>query len=309
MKTFLTLVCGAALTIFIFLLYNYINYKNKSSDNNKADEIFSKYIQQGREKLLSFDNEESIVKSYAESIKRAKNIIENAKYSSIDLKAGTREGIVDAINNRVAPFENARTLLFYNDFSPSRIDYIGTAFSAIDNSIYYAYSNLWDFLKNSQIQSNPTIATTINDEGRFLKSKENLTTVLSQQLLFLENKISKLSQEKEVIVNDGLEAGKAKDGMTQNSKDKLLITMVIPIFAVILAIIIIVPYLFRDKSELFNKLLDDKILLQVFTIFILVITILLLGIGSKLNPETLGTLLGGISVYVLQKSMDGRRAD
>jgi len=315
MRTFLILTIGAALTIFIFLLYNYINSRNNSSDNSKADDIFSRYIQQGKEKLSSFENEEAVVKNYAEGLKRARGIIDSAKYQKISGKLETRQNLIDAINTRVAPFENARRLIYYNDFSPARIEYIGSAFNAVDNAVYYAYTDLWDFLKSTegqnspQAQNSPDILTTINDEVRFSKSKENLITVLSQQSSFLDSKIAKLLQEKELIVNDGLEARKAKDGMTQNSKDKLLITMVIPIFAVILAIIIIVPYLFRDKSELFNKLLDDKILLQVFTIFILVITILLLGIGGKLNPETLGTLLGGISVYILQKSMDGKRAD
>jgi hypothetical protein len=129
---------------------------------------------------------------------------------------------------------------------------------------------------------------------------------MSQQINGLNAIIANYKTSSDSLISKIHQVKDTQKKATENSRDKLLITTVIPIFAFILAIIIFVPYFLRNQQEMFNKILDDKILIQVFTVFILVISILLLGIGGKLGGETLGTLLGGISVYVLQKSLENR---
>ncbi|MBS1589267.1 MAG: hypothetical protein JST52_06595 [Bacteroidetes bacterium] len=93
------------------------------------------------------------------------------------------------------------------------------------------------------------------------------------------------------------------DELQKSNKDRMLMIVVIPLFAAIVVLMILIPYLYKDNVEIVKELFENKIILQVLTVFILVMTILLLGVGDKINSETLGTLLGGISVYVLQRTL------
>jgi len=45
------------------------------------------------------------------------------------------------------------------------------------------------------------------------------------------------------------------------------------------------------------------LLIQIFTIFLLTSTILVLGFAGKISQDSLGTLLGGISGYVLGRNI------
>lgn len=300
MKSAILIVVGAILTIFIYLIYQNVNSKSGYSDNEKANEIFSKYLQSGADKVANLELEEQAYKSLLERLNKAKQVLNSTQFSNIEINE--TNGITDEVNERLLAVSQSREIIYSNELKIP--DAITQVQNALENAYYYSFSELWDYLKDPSSRNEESVKKIINDKNRFEKSKESLLTTINQYAQNVETSISNFSKEKAKVVEDETATKKAKEHLTQNSKDKLLITMVIPIFAVILAIIILIPYLFREKEAMFSKLLDDKILIQVFTIFILVITILLLGIGGKLNPETLGTLLGGISVYVLQKSLD-----
>jgi hypothetical protein len=89
--------------------------------------------------------------------------------------------------------------------------------------------------------------------------------------------------------------------ITKASIDSILIQWALPIFGGIIVIMMAVPVLYRS-SDTQNIIFQNGLLLQLLTVFLLTVTILLLGIGDKIKSEVLGTLLGGISVYVLQQS-------
>lgn len=81
--------------------------------------------------------------------------------------------------------------------------------------------------------------------------------------------------------------------------------MGLPAFGLVLLAIFAIPKLYRDK-ELQAEIFSSGIVLDMFTVFLLTITILLLGLGRKLTENVLGTLLGGIAGYVLGRSTAGR---
>ncbi|MBS4065286.1 MAG: hypothetical protein KGZ74_12040 [Chitinophagaceae bacterium] len=112
-----------------------------------------------------------------------------------------------------------------------------------------------------------------------------------------DSKITELKDELNTINNLG--------------KDKVLITFALPVFAVLIIILFVVPYLYRNvfvKDEhdrnvsILLEIFSKGLLLKLFTVFLLTICIVLLAIGEKIKGETIGTLLGGISVYILQNS-------
>ncbi|MEO1658008.1 MAG: hypothetical protein AAFR65_09820 [Pseudomonadota bacterium] len=54
---------------------------------------------------------------------------------------------------------------------------------------------------------------------------------------------------------------------------------------------------------------ENRVLLEAMTVFILTAAILILGIASKISSEVLGTLIGGISGYVLGKFKEAASGD
>jgi hypothetical protein len=100
--------------------------------------------------------------------------------------------------------------------------------------------------------------------------------------------------------------------MNSLSRDKTIITIALPIFAFLIIILFVIPYIYRsvevkndDGTQSINilyEIFSKGLLLKIFTVFLLTIAIILLALGDKIQGETIGTLLGGISVYILQNS-------
>jgi hypothetical protein len=303
LKTLLLIITGSAITIFTILVYKFIDTNNWTSDNDKAEQIFSKYIQENTSEVNRITEEEKQLKNYREKLLQAKRIVDSARYQDIPLAQITGGmSLQNSISIRLTDIRTARNIVYdYN----TKNEKIQAASGSVDNTMYYAFDMMWDYLnqRGNMDSLAKILPAVLNDPSKFQKGKNEISVALTNQAAAFEGYIKEMSDKIKFYDDEKTSINAARKKVTENSRDKLLITMVIPVFAVILAIIILVPYLFREKAPLFNKLLDDRILIQAFTIFILVITILLLGIGGKLDAQTLGTLLGGISIYVLQKSL------
>jgi hypothetical protein len=97
------------------------------------------------------------------------------------------------------------------------------------------------------------------------------------------------------------------------SKDKIIIVIALPVFTLLLLLLLCIPYIYRNimiadgKTNLLQELFSKEgLLIKLFTIFILVFAIMLLGLGSKLEMSVIGTLLGSISAYILQGSFGSK---
>ncbi len=131
-----------------------------------------------------------------------------------------------------------------------------------------------------------------------IQNFKNLLMASKFELSKLENSSRYLmGTEQEKI--EGLEEELNK--LSESGISRLLILFAVPLFGVFLIILMIIPK-FYDNKETRKMIFEKGILLQLVTVFLLTSIILLLGIGNKLSSEVLGTLLGGISVYVLQQS-------
>lgn len=87
----------------------------------------------------------------------------------------------------------------------------------------------------------------------------------------------------------------------ENYGNQTLIRIALPIFAAVVLVLVILPIFFSKESTQ-EYLFAKGVLSQIVTVFLLIVTILILGLGDILKGETLGTLLGGISVYMLQRT-------
>jgi hypothetical protein len=105
--------------------------------------------------------------------------------------------------------------------------------------------------------------------------------------------LGRLSKRAEDLVR---RIGLIEAGSTQI--DLRLITWSVPTFAITFLLLLIIPRLY-SSTEVHKLAFDSPILLELITVFLLAGTVLLLGLGNKLEGEVLGTLLGGISGYVL----------
>lgn len=96
-----------------------------------------------------------------------------------------------------------------------------------------------------------------------------------------------------------------QDDDKKYSINSLAIWVGLPAFCLTILLLYLLPqWLIRNQP---NKNHDYSSLLQLITVFLLTMTILILGLSGLITGEVLGTLIGGISGYVLNKSVTAAR--
>ncbi|EOD81380.1 hypothetical protein D515_04282 [Grimontia indica] len=90
-----------------------------------------------------------------------------------------------------------------------------------------------------------------------------------------------------------------------NSEDltETIVKWTIPALGILLVIIFLGPRLYGGEMQ--KEIFATRIVLELLTVYILVSSILILGLANRIDNEVLGTLLGGISGYVLGRSFSG----
>jgi hypothetical protein len=89
----------------------------------------------------------------------------------------------------------------------------------------------------------------------------------------------------------------------QAKLDARLINIGLPALAVALVALLLVPLLYRN-IDLQRAIFSSGLMLELMTIFLLTGAIIILGLDGRIPPEVIGTLLGGISGYVLGRSLN-----
>ena len=99
----------------------------------------------------------------------------------------------------------------------------------------------------------------------------------------------------------------AKLGKTKLEINELAIWLGLPLFCVTVLLMLCVPIIVQSRktneasSEQIKAIFGSGILVEIITVLLLTMSILILGLAGKLTPEVLGTLIGGISGYVLNR--------
>lgn len=79
-----------------------------------------------------------------------------------------------------------------------------------------------------------------------------------------------------------------------------LLTYTIPLLGLVVILLMGIPILYSKATQ--ESIIASGFILEVFTVFLLISATLVLGVAQRIPSEALGTLLGGISGFVLGRS-------
>jgi hypothetical protein len=125
-----------------------------------------------------------------------------------------------------------------------------------------------------------------------------INTELSSALGMIEAAI-KTNKERETTVRNELRLLEERLNKSNNISDSL-ITWALPAFGLLVIILLLAPKVYNTdvQSDIFQR----GLLLELLTVFLLVASILILGLAERIEQNSLGTLIGGISGFVLGRS-------
>jgi hypothetical protein len=175
-----------------------------------------------------------------------------------------------------------------------------------DEEISKIFYSIFPVPANKRISKNSATqnytAKSFSDGKRFLIRDMNL---LKTDLNNASKTATRKQKESEAQKNSYTEELK---NLKDNSIHKITLYVALPLFAFILIAVFLIPsqYL-NDKVQ--TLFIEHNIIKDVLTIFLLTSTIILLGLSGVIKGEIIGTLLGGISVYVLQRGLESKQSD
>lgn len=136
-----------------------------------------------------------------------------------------------------------------------------------------------------------------------IAAAETRTTQQRQQLASLTQEIAALKRRATELAKVIGERSEKQERL-----DTRLVNVALPVFGVAMLALLFAPRVYR--SELLQQsIFASGILLELTTVFLLTVSVLILGLGDRIQGEVIGTLLGGISGYVLGRSVRRQEND
>jgi hypothetical protein len=89
----------------------------------------------------------------------------------------------------------------------------------------------------------------------------------------------------------------------QAKLDSRLINIGLPALAAALVALLLVPLLYKN-IDLQRAIFSSGLMLELLTVFLLIGAMIILGLDGRISAEMIGTLLGGISGYILGRSVN-----
>ena len=168
-------------------------------------------------------------------------------------------------------------------------------------------------------EQKPSADDFTNDKLQSLKSSLTKAKDLQKALgAGLDDLMTEAKRNKDSINNelnamyDKQSAIAAKLGKAKQSINELAIRLGLPMFCGTVLLMLCIPILLQmykrsgasegsTAIEQLKAIFGSGILVEIITVLLLTMTILILGLADKIKSEVLGTLLGGISGYVLNR--------
>lgn len=246
----------------------------------------SEYFQSKKIDELEIEN-----KSLKVELEKLKNlsvvlgkILEKVKKIEQDFNISTKVKVKENIFKE----EKLYNILHYNEFDLN-IDTRTKSYLFLEN------------ISNEIITLDNFTSVKQNEDGenyndRFLSFKVSVNNAIDK---IIPDKIKEC--EKKIDENDSIIAKLIEFKESKKSIDKLAIMWGLPAFCITILLLNLTPqYLRRKRESSVDK--GDRNSLDVSTVLLLTMTILILGLSKMINGEVLGTLLGGISAYVLNRN-------
>lgn len=89
----------------------------------------------------------------------------------------------------------------------------------------------------------------------------------------------------------------------QAKLDSRIVMIAIPAVALAIIMLLLAPLLYKT-DDLRRSIITSGLLVELMTIFLLTAAVIILGIDGKIQAEVIGTLLGGVSGYVLGRAIN-----
>jgi len=189
-----------------------------------------------------------------------------------------------------------------------QITALGQSIRSFYNSMGDGLSRGYRYIPNEQNKKYSIADVYFASSEELNKYVENLNTNLAE----LKQTISNSKNN----INDAITANDKEIKLAKGKRNKILseankktdinmwaIWLGIPAFCLTILLLYIIPeWLFRKSPS--NR--NYNVLLELITVLLLTMTILILGLSGKIGEEVLGTLIGGISAYVLNRVTPNR---
>lgn len=136
------------------------------------------------------------------------------------------------------------------------------------------------------------------------RSAASFGEMLGAQRTVLVQRLSALRERRADITR---QLADAREGQGERYQTEFLITAVgLPAFVLLAIIILVAPFVYRNHPDVMHSLFTHNVVLDIFTVSVLTTTIMILGLSQKLSTDQLGTLLAGVSGYVLGRASQRR---
>lgn len=219
-------------------------------------------------------------------VKDNSTILNNYKPIKID----TRETLIEANSKLKLKYIDRNEFANVSDFDVKDIanEVLKTSY------IGFGTLELDDFSSGAKINYNEVSESLKN-------SIESMKLSFSNAGSRIENTKQLISKKIEEI--DGKLSGLYNHKSQSTDLHRISIIIGLPAFCVTILLLFLIPYYLERKSTTDNPAANNKqYLLDIATVLLLTLTILILGLAKMITSEVLGTLLGGISAYVLNRT-------
>jgi hypothetical protein len=88
----------------------------------------------------------------------------------------------------------------------------------------------------------------------------------------------------------------------QAKLDARVLTIGVPVVAIAVVLMLLAPLLYKSE-DLRRAIISSGLLVEMTTVFLLVAAVVILGIDGRIEAGVIGTVLGGLSGYVLGRSI------
>jgi hypothetical protein len=179
-------------------------------------------------------------------------------------------------------------------FGQSIQNELANSFSPIYNIFTTSEKNLTEVEKQS-LKSFFTEANIDNIKKRITGICDTKQAEVSKSIDLLKSRIKS--------TNDYLPKLYEKFNEQETQINSLAIKLGLPLFCITILLLFLGPkllrYLFKAPAETDNS--SQNMLVEISTVLLLTMSILILGLSEKIKSDVLGTLIGGISGYVLNR--------
>lgn len=307
-------------------------YKNVSSTKEGVDRQLNELSELQKNKISEIQNWESVIADLNKIIleRQALTLNVDIKWREIDeLSKNNQNGknnnsIVEGIyeitsgfdiNISNDPFDEASEI---NKFKTELNDGVNQEINKLVKSI-----NLISLAKNlNRISSRGQDLSTDSRVSQLLQLKNEFSNSIYQELnkKVIELLKNKKTEAEKLKVNSNLELSKITEYYDNISKAKEennksinqeAIRWGLPFFCITVIVLFYGAFFYRKLSVTQNaqpgQVEQDqisKVLLEIITVLLLTMTVLILGLSGILKENVLGTLLGAIGGYILNRTKD-----